>query len=373
VNPAVRNGRTEGAHELIATLRPLPPGARSRGKPDFRLGDTPVDTSTTTGDINNCPPEKYGRKIHLGGNGIAKHHRSGWAFALEQLRELHAPDGIYFDDFVEKKFSRAGRASARHALPYTEPWVGIMHNPPGVPHWFNTNEQAPQSILQDERWPGSLPYCRGLFTLSTYLRDWLASRVPVPVESLMHPTGPPAKFFNPSAYRANRHKGIVQVGWWLRRFHSLYLLPVTQLQKILLRIGEPWVESAMRAELNFVPAGIRNDVRVVDHLTNMEYDRLLSRNLVLLDLYDSSANNALVECIVRGTPVLVNPLDAVVEYLGADYPLYFDNLAEAAAKAEDLTLIVNAHEYLMDNHNRTKLSGQYFLESVAESKIYRSL
>ncbi len=189
----------------------------------------------------------------------------------------------------------------------------------------------------------------------------------------MHPTGPPTVIFNPSAYRANRSKRIVQVGWWLRRFHSLYLLPATRLQKILLRIGEPWVEPAMRAELDFVPTGIRRDVRVVHHLTNMEYDRLLSRNLVFLDLYDSSANNALVECIVRGTPVLVNPLDAVVEYLGADYPLYFNNLTEAAVKAEDLALIVNAHEYLMDSPNRTRLSGQHFLESVAESRIYRSL
>jgi hypothetical protein len=147
----------------------------------------------------------------------------------------------------------------------------------------------------------------------------------------------------------------------------------TRLQKVLLHIGEPWVEPAIRAELGFVPTDLRNDVRVVDYRADMEYDRLLSRNLVFLDLYDSSANNALVECIVRGTPVLVNPLDAVVEYLGVDYPLYFDNLAEAAAKAEDLALVLSAHEYLMDSPNRARLSGQYFLKSVVESKIYRSL
>jgi hypothetical protein len=106
--------------------------------------------------------------VRLGSHDIVEHHRSGWAFALEQLRNLHALDGITFDDFVEKKFSRAGRASAEYALPYTEPWVGIVHNPPGVPHWFNANEQAPQFILRDERWLRSMPYCRGLFTLSTY-------------------------------------------------------------------------------------------------------------------------------------------------------------------------------------------------------------
>lgn len=133
MNLTFRNGGSGGAQEFIATLRPLPPGTRSRSKPGSCLGDAPVDTTTATRDVNNCSMRKHGRKIHLGGNGIAKHHRSGWAFALEQLRELHASDGIYFDDFVEKKFSRAGRASARHALPYAEPWVGIMHNPPESP------------------------------------------------------------------------------------------------------------------------------------------------------------------------------------------------------------------------------------------------
>ncbi|MGH9970276.1 MAG: hypothetical protein ACREBG_21115, partial [Pyrinomonadaceae bacterium] len=218
---AVPNGGTEGEHELISALRPLPPGVRSRGEPDSCLANTPAISPTATINIGNCLPEKYNRRIYLGSNGISEHHRSGWAFALEQLRDLHALDGMSFDDFVEKKFSRAGRASAKDALPYTEPWVGVLHNPPGVPHWFNTNEQAPQFILRDERWLRSLPYCRGLFTLSTYLRDWLALRVPVPVESLMHPTGPPDLSFSPSAYRENRSQGIVQVGWWLRRFHSL--------------------------------------------------------------------------------------------------------------------------------------------------------
>jgi hypothetical protein len=69
--------------------------------------------------------------VRLGSHGIVEHHRSSWAFALEQLRNLHTLDGITFDDFVEKKFSWAGRASAEYALPYTEPWVGIVHNPPG--------------------------------------------------------------------------------------------------------------------------------------------------------------------------------------------------------------------------------------------------
>jgi len=116
-----------------------------------------------------------------------------------------------------------------------------------------------------------------------------------------------------------------------------------------------------------------DSVEISPYLHNDAYDDLLSENLVFLHLYDSSANNALIECIARGTPVLVNPLPAVIEYLGAEYPLYFDTLEEAAAKAEDDQLVTDAHHYLSSDSLRGKLAGKYFVRSFVESEIYRSL
>jgi hypothetical protein len=98
---------------------------------------------------------------------------------------------------------------------------------------------------------------------------------------------------------------------------------------------------------------------------------LLSENIVFIELYDANANNTIVECIARGTPILVNPLPAVVEYLGEDYPLYFNNLPEAAEKALDLKLILEAHQYLMECETRGKLGSGYFLKSFCESEVYR--
>ena len=48
-------------------------------------------------------------------------------------------------------------------------------------------------------------------------------------------------------------------------------------------------------------------------LSNEDYDILLSENIVFLDLYDSSANNAVIECIARATPLLVNNLVWVIK------------------------------------------------------------
>jgi hypothetical protein len=114
-------------------------------------------------------------------------------------------------------------------------------------------------------------------------------------------------------------------------------------------------------------------VELSPYLDNDQYDELLSKNLVFLHLYDSSANNALIECIARATPVLVNPLPAVVEYLGPDYPLYFQTLAEAAGKAEDENLVLAAHQYLREESLRENLTGAYFLRSLVGSEIYRQL
>jgi hypothetical protein len=39
-----------------------------------------------------------------------------------------------------------------------------------------------------------------------------------------------------------------------------------------------------------------------------------------------------VECIIRGTPVIVNKIGGVSEYLGDNYPLYFNSLDEVPRK-----------------------------------------
>ena len=111
----------------------------------------------------------------------------------------------------------------------------------------------------------------------------------------------------------------------------------------------------------------------MDRLSDEKYDQLLTQNIVFLDLYNSSANNAVIECIARATPVLVNKLPSTLEYLGEDYPFFFDSLDEAAAKAEDFDLVKATHEYLLSWEVRDKLSAEYFRRAFEESEIYQSL
>jgi hypothetical protein len=313
------------------------------------------------------------RKIDIGEQWRPESHRSGWPYALDALADLHVPGGVLLEGFIEKKFAWGGDSGdlRNDPQPHTRPWVGFWHNPPTVHESFNRVGHAPGDILASELWRQSVPHCRGLFTFSRHLRKWLEPRVPVPVCNLLHPTGRPVVAFSPWRYAANQRKKIVQVGWWLRRVESLHELGVTALEKAVLN---PFPATSGRHDTEeWWNYGGHPGVTLLPYLDSRAYDELLAENIVFLDLYDSTANNTIVECVVRMTPVLVNPLPAVVEYLGEGYPFYFSDLREAARKAQDTELVVAAHQYLRDASIRHKLTGDRFRQAFASSGIYRDL
>jgi hypothetical protein len=102
-----------------------------------------------------------------------------------------------------------------------------------------------------------------------------------------------------------------------------------------------------------------------------EYDELLSQNVCFIDLYDAAANNVVLECILRSTPLIVNKVGGVVEYLGNDYPLYFENLDEVPGLLSNCNKIVEAHYYLK-NLDKSDLTIDRFKQSLFTS-IHQTL
>jgi hypothetical protein len=92
---------------------------------------------------------------------------------------------------------------------------------------------------------------------------------------------------------------------------------------------------------------MENSVDVLEYLDNIQYDDLLVNNIVYIDLIDASAVNTIIECILRNTPILVNPIDPVREVLGENYPLYYNNTYEASKLLENPDAIHSAHMYLV--------------------------
>jgi hypothetical protein len=315
-------------------------------------------------------------KVNLSGqkNRLYGLHRSGLNSAIHYLKDFHNPKGVLLDAAVDRTFSTGYRGFRG----YTEPWIGIIHIPHGVPEWMHS-QQSNTAIFNSESWKRSAPQCRGLFTLSHYHQQHLQHLFDFPVEYLLHPVEFPDLTWSFDRFIANPEKKILQTGWWLRRVYSIYLLNVRSYRKIVLVKPDVDTEQHFKLELAHMEGRHRINSQVLDSVTrlnfisNKKYDQLLSENIVFLDLIDASANNAIIECIARNTPVLVNPIEPVVEYLGAGYPFYFNSLEEASQKAENMDLVRETHLYLCNHPIKQKLTGEYFRESFVNSKIYRSL
>ena len=309
-------------------------------------------------------------------------HRSGWNYVLQNLFELNNPNGIIFDGFVENAFSwRKEEFLEKKLIPYKKDWIGVLHNPPNMPLWFSDNNSYPQSLIHDKVFKESLKHCRGLYVLSNYYKKFLSHYIPdVNINVLYHPTEIPDKKFDINKFYNNKNKSIVNVGWWLRKLNSIFLLDSGNYQKIRLMPNNKCKDTILR--LTNIERDLYNiilskkqieSVKIIDHLDNNDYDVLLSQNIVFLDLYDTSANNAVIECIARGTPLLVNRHPATIEYLGEEYPFYFDSLKEANEKLNNIDLIRDTHKYLMTFDKRKQITIEYFKEQLKESEIYQSI
>lgn len=349
-------------------------------------------------------------KINLRGQRKIKTHRSGWAFAQRALASLHNERGVLFDTRIEDQFARQhwqsgirdaavlarlqqqglfdqlATSEEKGIVPYTQPWVGLLHNPPNMPHWFHYHE-SPQSIFAQEIWRRSVEHCRGLFAHSEYQAAWLRETTELTVSVIPFPTELGVRQFDFERFLANPNKKIIQVGWWLRQLSAIYRLPLTRnnslgYEKIRLVPGffadaDAYLNALLARELaierRLLEPRYQENTRELQHMKNEQYDELLTENITFALLYDAGANNLILECIARATPLLVNPLPAVVEFLGEDYPLYVENLDQAAAKALNLDLIEQAHTYLKNPDLRQKLSADYFLRVFQASAVYQAL
>ena len=323
--------------------------------------------------------------IRIGEQQVFGHHRSGWAIAIDALRPEHSDAGILFDGFLDRTFSREMNPRYQQDLPFTRPWTGFFHNPHSVPEWFPDGPKIERMVASD-KFQQSLPHCVGLFTVSDDLAEFLRARTGVAVSPLVHPTEIPPAQFDFELFLANADKKVISIGWWLRRTLSIQYLPLdttSPYRKVRLKLGDTLIDNTQKglSRLEFVhewrnrklDSRYRDNTIENSYLPPSEYDDWLTRNIVFLDLLCAGANNAVIECIARGTPLLVNPLPAVVEYLGADYPLYFHSLEEAADKACRFDLVLKAHRHLMASPIRLKLSPDVFLHSFRQSAVYQRL
>lgn len=351
------------------------------------------------------------RKFKLINYSSENYHRSGWNYVMKNLQNFNNPTGILFDSYLDKTFGWESKfLSFARVIPYTEPWIGVFH------HTVNTeySENNLLTCFSNENFIKSLQYCKAIIVLSKnneknvkYLLK-IANYENVSVISLTHPTEFVSDTFDYKLFKRNSNKKVLQIGAWLRDSYAIYNLNVPKnYQKIALK-GEGmenyFIDNVEKLVENIkcfnqenkgnneqenkgsernsnclvksdkyvnkyivgLADSVQNkhySVKVLNKVDNREYDQLLKNNIVFIKLIDASAVNTIIECIVRNTPILVNRLPATEEYLGKDYPLFYNEIVEAEYLLNDRKNIKKAHLYLL-NMDKTKFTIEYFLNTL---------
>lgn len=159
------------------------------------------------------------------------------------------------------------------------------------------------------------------------------------------------------------------------RKYVMYLLRRPKFSMILRDCDDVIIDSTKeypsdspRGKLKAVIESLISSVEIIDTLSNDEYDKLLSSNVVFLRLISCSAVNTIIECIMRETPFIVNRMPSIVELIGNDYPLFYN-------KVEDVTglltsnNVLKAHNYL-HGVSKERLSATFMIESIKSGVIY---
>jgi hypothetical protein len=411
---------------------------------------------------------------YINQNNLRGIHRSGWQYCIDFLKQLHNDKGVLCDLYLDRTF-HWGKDIMNHQgiIPYTSPWIGFIHHCPNTEFTKNNTIE----LINDPLFIKSLPMCKGIITLSNYLRDFIIDNInsDIPIMTLYHPTLFVDKTFTMDNLINNQDRKLINIGGWYRNTASIYYIQVDHIKKSnkcfkskCCKGNYPITKAILKGKhmdcyippSNFTVIGsyndkhfikivtddtyegntissdpccynnkwayymekyindnnllvdlfdfdiydvpykfkfhideqfnstdlvpdtypyllrnylidIINDVDVINFLNDDEYDDLLSRNIVFLNLIDASATNTIIECIVRNTPIIVNRHPAIEEYLGKEYPLYYDTI-EDVNRLMSYKNIKSGYKYLRCM-NKDHLHIESFIRVLKQSELYNNL
>jgi len=268
-------------------------------------------------------------------------------------------------------------------------WIGFWHNPPEARIYMARETvqaqytHCPDYICKRLAFRESLKTCKGLFVFSHSMRNWVQNKLTsmgyrIPVHTLYHPIKFPEKLWSMKAYRSNPQPELLQIGTWLRNMDMIFNLEsdhktwICRDKEAIMRVANtlsPAHSNRLQTILKDFRANtyypLFNRVKLIN-LDSDAYETIMANNIVVTEIIGSSCNNGIIECIASATPVLVNRLDSIEEYLGKDYPFYYSSYTELLAKGNNLALIQATHQYLLNLDTRRYIAGSYFREKFLQ-------
>jgi hypothetical protein len=316
-------------------------------------------------------------------------HYFGWKKIINQFvslfleeyktKSLYFNKGTLFDEWIEKlliwgnKIQRDQTIETLNQKDYN--LVTFIHNPPYDKYYDSEYKQLVKNsvMLTDE-----VMLNRNLFrqlhlhklhtrvtyliTLSNTHKEYLCKTYPFfksRLISMYHPieihTAPHLNFdFDKFLDR----RSIVHVGWWLRNFKTFadFAVPESFRKMIIVKndFHESWIPFSQNLNLS--------NVDIYEEMDATQYENIMRSSCIFVDLEDCVANNTILECIKFNTPVITRRNPHIEEYLGFEYPLYFEtneDLIKLLDENELLAKIEKAHLH-MKNMDKSHVSLETF-------------
>ena len=248
-----------------------------------------------------------------------------------------------------------------------EDFIAIIHDPFDSYKYINKIKPYPDLVLDIIK-----KFCKGLFFLSQHESNkfklfFKSIGINVPCESIYHPVKNTGVKFDFDCFYKMPNRQIISSGMHLRNASGILSQPLPDNYTMACT---PWNQET---EFYFTSAGHKG-LKSINKLSQSkipEYYKLYKDNIFYLNTLACVANNVLLDCIDSGCPILVNRNPSSEEYLGKNYPLFFDSLDQAYNILLEDSSIEVGHLYL------TKLKAirreRSLKDQILASKIYKSL
>lgn len=266
----------------------------------------------------------------------------------------------------------------------TNKWIGCIHHTPTGPSFYQ--QFIISTLLSNPLFIESLLFCKGLIVFSTYLKDYLLKQPllhNIPIYVLYHPyittiTIPQSIQNIFSIELSTSKRTLLQIGFWLKNNSILFHLPHElnfYYNKKWLMGNKKYATQLYQSEnigKNIQVEAKRSMVQLITtYLPYDEYLHLMSQSIILVEYYDISCSNVLIEAICNSIPIICNAHPAVIEYIGHNYPLLYHNQEELYQLLYQITqssdLLMKTYNYYQTNTILfERLQSHYFLHDFQE-------
>jgi hypothetical protein len=306
--------------------------------------------------------------------------RGGWIDVIDHLYKTNIitdeERDIYFFDIIESEFIFPKSRSRKKEFIIEKKWIGMIHITETIPNLdtYKNFSFSLDDLLINKCFIKNLKNCIGLITFASNIRDKIISyNLNVPVIFLKHPIDQNNLIkFNLNKFQNNLNKNVILLGQQLRKFTSIYKLKTKYEKKIFPGTKKYFkhIRNKTREEAKFFNYKINVDSIEMIYLDKYkDYDNMLVSNIIFMDMFDTGANNAVLECIARNIPFFINRVGGIFDYLGYDYPMYFNKLSEVEDILNDNAKLYKLYSktfFYLQNMDKTDISLDFFSYSIKE-------